>query len=120
MSHIPDRSRSRSPHRGQRSPTTPPGPPPSTRLADRENTIQYVLHIKAPNTGHIQHVLRQLGADIIAKATLLEFDAKANDVTTRLPHRVTNGELLGGHVVQLEPTRYSECIHTNLICVKFD
>ena len=120
MSQISNRSRSRSPHRDQRSPTTPPGPPPSSRLSDRGNTIQYVLHIKATNTGHIQHVLRQIGADIIAKSTLLEFAANANDVTTRLPHCVTNGELLGGHVVQLEPTPYSECIHTNLISVKFD
>jgi hypothetical protein len=80
----------------------------------------FFIYIKATNTGHIQHVLRQIGADIIAKSTLLEFAANANDVTTRLPHCVTNGELLGGHVVQLEPTPYSECIHTNLISVKFD
>jgi hypothetical protein len=69
--------------------------------------------------GPLQHVIKQLGAEIITKSAWLDFKAVAIDQTTGRKREVTNGELIGGNVVRLEPSDQSEAFCTDAVQVNF-
>ena len=69
--------------------------------------------------GPLQHVIKQLGAEIITKSAWLDFKAVAIDQTTGRKREVTNGELIGGNVVKLEPSDQSESFCTHAVHVNF-
>ena len=108
------RSKSRS-----RSPRSPPGPPPPSLLEKKENEVTYLLTIKADTKGTLQHVIKQLGADIITKSAWLDFKAIAMDQTTGRQVELTHAEFIGGNVIKLEPTEHSQAFYADTVQVIF-
>ena len=62
-------------------------------------------------------ILKQIGLQLISKASTGNFTADAEDQHTSTLHDVNKGVFVGGSVVQLTPDEYSEAILTNHVSV---
>ena len=71
-------------------------------------------------TGPVQHVLQNVGAKIIAKSALLQYRASAFYQLSCKTIDVNDGELIGGHVIKVEPTPFSDTIRANMIRLNID
>ena len=111
---IPDnRSRSRTPPKAR----PPPWAPPSELLAERGNAVNFSINAIVDPMGPIDEILKQLGLQLISKASTGNFTADAEDQHTATVHDVKNGVFIGGSVIQLTPEEYSEAILTNHVSV---
>lgn len=67
--------------------------------------------------GPIDEILKQLGLQLISKASTGNFTADAEDQHTSIIHNVNKGVFVGGSVVQLTPDEYAEAILTDHVSV---
>ena len=81
--------------------------------------MEFRFQIRANQVGPIQGVIKRIAADMIEKSALLQFEATSIDKPTGQVHDITNGELLGGRIIKLEPSRFSEAISSNSVNVRF-
>ena len=107
------RSRSRTPSKA----CPPPWAPPPEMLAKRDNAVNFSINAIVNPIGPIDEILKQIGLQLISKASTGSFTADAEDQHTSTIHNVNKGVFVGGSVVTLTPDEYSEAILTNHVSV---
>ena len=81
--------------------------------------LEFRFQIRADQVGPIQGVIKRLAADMIEKSALMQFRATSVDALSGQTFDITNGELLGGKIVKLEPSRFSDAVSTSSVTVRF-
>ena len=81
--------------------------------------MEFRFQIRANQVGPIQGVIKRLAADMIEKSALMQFTATAVDRPSGQTYDITNGELLGGKIIKLEPSRFSDAVSSNSVIVRF-
>ena len=81
--------------------------------------MEFRFQIRANQVGPIQGVIKRLAADMIEKSALMQFRATSVDKPSGQTYDISNGELLGGKIIKLEPSRFSEAISSNSVTVRF-
>jgi hypothetical protein len=81
--------------------------------------MEFRFQIRADQTGPIQEVIKRLAADMIEKSALMQFRATSVDKPSGYTFDITNGELLGGKIIKLEPSRFSQAVISNSVTVRF-
>ena len=67
----------------------------------------------------MQGIIKRIAADMIEKSALLQFEATSIDRPSGQCHDITNGELIGGRLIKLEPSEYSDVISSNRVDIRF-
>ena len=86
-------------------------------LAERDNTVTFTIHATVNPMGPIDDILKQIGLQLISKASTGNFSADAEDASNFSIHNLNTCVFIGGCVVQLNPDKYAEAITTNHVSV---
>ena len=81
--------------------------------------MEFRFQIRANQVGPIQGVIKRIAADMIEKSALLQFEATSIDKPMGQVYDITNGELIGGKIIKLEPSRFAEAISSNSVNIRF-
>ena len=68
--------------------------------------------------GTINEVLKKIGAEIIASAATEQFTATATNIHTQQCHGVDEAVFIGGQVIKLDQSEYSDAIVSNSVSVQ--
>ena len=87
-------------------------------LQGRPNTMSFHIKVRATPIGTINEVLKKIGAEIIANAATEQFTATATDVHTQQCYGIDEAVFIGGQVIKLAQSQYSDAIVANSVSVQ--
>jgi hypothetical protein len=81
--------------------------------------MAFTFTVRTSQVGPLQGVIKRIAADMIEKSALLQFEATAVDKSSGHTIDISNGELIGGRVIKLNPSQYASAISSNAVNVRF-